>query len=107
VVLTKSAEGYAVNCPALPGCWSEGGTRDEALANIRDAIRLWLEVAEEDGANELHEIEFLQQYTEEQPKEVSQVCISNPDVVVVNAGKCLIQADDLREVIYERDCGPK
>jgi predicted RNase H-like HicB family nuclease len=61
VALIKSPEGYAVNCPALPGCWSEGSTRDEALANIREAIRLWLEVAEEDeerAVKELQGVEF-------------------------------------------------
>ena len=48
VLLIKSDEGFAVGCPALPGCWSQGKTREEALSNIREAIRLWLEVAEED-----------------------------------------------------------
>ncbi|HWD19756.1 MAG TPA: type II toxin-antitoxin system HicB family antitoxin [Verrucomicrobiae bacterium] len=48
VLLIKSEEGYAIGCPALPGCWSQGKTREEALANIRDAIQGWLEVAEED-----------------------------------------------------------
>jgi predicted RNase H-like HicB family nuclease len=42
VRLKKSAEGYAVWCPGLPGCWSQGRTRKEALANIRDAIRDYL-----------------------------------------------------------------
>jgi len=48
VVLIQSEEGYAVGCPALPGCWTEGKTREEALANIREAIALWVEVEEED-----------------------------------------------------------
>jgi predicted RNase H-like HicB family nuclease len=42
VVLHHSEEGYAVNCPALPGCWSLGATEDEAVENIRDAIREYL-----------------------------------------------------------------
>jgi predicted RNase H-like HicB family nuclease len=54
VVLIKSDQGYAVGCPALPGCWSQGRTREEALANIREAIALWLEVAEEDALREAH-----------------------------------------------------
>lgn len=49
VVLVESEEGYAVGCPALPGCWSQGANREEALVNIREAIRLWLDVAEEDA----------------------------------------------------------
>jgi predicted RNase H-like HicB family nuclease len=43
VVLIESEEGFAVSCPALRGCHSQGATRDEALENIRDAIREWLE----------------------------------------------------------------
>jgi predicted RNase H-like HicB family nuclease len=43
VVLLPSEEGFAVSCPGLPGCWSQGATEQEALANIRDAIREYLE----------------------------------------------------------------
>jgi predicted RNase H-like HicB family nuclease len=42
VVLIKSEEGYAVSCPALPGCWSQGTTEGEALKNIREAIQDYL-----------------------------------------------------------------
>ena len=52
VILIPSDEGFAVTCPALPGCWSQGKTQEEALANIREAIQLWLEVAEEDARSE-------------------------------------------------------
>ncbi len=47
VALQKTDEGYAVSCPGLPGCWSQGQTEDEALANIRDAIAEYLAVAQE------------------------------------------------------------
>jgi len=47
VELIKSEEGYAVGCPDLPGCWTQGQTEEEALANIRDAIKDYIEVAEE------------------------------------------------------------
>ena len=47
VILKKSKEGYAVGCPALPGCWSQGATEEEALQNIRIAIREYLEVLQE------------------------------------------------------------
>ena len=40
--------GYTVYVPALPGCISEGETRDEALANIRESIKLYLEPVEDD-----------------------------------------------------------
>ena len=52
VILIPSEEGFAVGCPALPGCWSQGKTREDALTNIREAIQLWLEVAQEDARNE-------------------------------------------------------
>lgn len=39
VVLYPSEEGYAVSAPSLPRCWSHGPTREEALANIADAVR--------------------------------------------------------------------
>jgi predicted RNase H-like HicB family nuclease len=42
VVLHPSEEGFAVSCPGLPGCWSQGATEAEALANIRDAIEDYL-----------------------------------------------------------------
>jgi predicted RNase H-like HicB family nuclease len=47
VVLRKSEEGFSVSCPGLPGCWSQGVTEAEALANIQVAIREYVEVAEE------------------------------------------------------------
>lgn len=47
VVLHSSEEGYSVSCPGLPGCWSQGATEEEALANIRIAIREYVEAAEE------------------------------------------------------------
>ncbi len=40
IVLEKDPDGYFVSCPALQGCYSQGDTYEEALANIRDAIRL-------------------------------------------------------------------
>jgi len=42
VILKKSEEGYAVGCPSLPGCWSQGKTEEEALDNIRVAIHEYL-----------------------------------------------------------------
>ena len=46
VVLKKSKEGYSVSCPGLPGCWSQGKTEQEALGNIQDAIREYLEAVD-------------------------------------------------------------
>ena len=47
VSLIKSDEGYSVWVPGLPGCASQGQTEEEALENIREAIREYLEVAEQ------------------------------------------------------------
>ena len=47
VKLQKSEEGYAIWCPSLPGCWSQGTTKDEALENIKDAIEAYLETKEQ------------------------------------------------------------
>jgi predicted RNase H-like HicB family nuclease len=48
--LFKSKEGWAASCPDLAGCNSQGSSRIEAMKNIKNAIRLWLEVeAEERG----------------------------------------------------------
>jgi antitoxin HicB len=47
LVQPEEVGGYSVSVPALPGCYSEGETREEALANIREAAVLWLEVATE------------------------------------------------------------
>ena len=49
VILEPEKKGYSVHCPALPGCVSQGDSRDEALANIKEAIELHLECLEEDG----------------------------------------------------------
>jgi predicted RNase H-like HicB family nuclease len=42
IVMHRTDEGVSVSVPALPGCWSEGDTEEEALANIQDAIRDYL-----------------------------------------------------------------
>ena len=63
----EAVGGYSASVPALPGCHSQGETIDEALANIREAAELWLEVTgetaeaqarSENAAAELQEIEL-------------------------------------------------
>ena len=46
VALHRSDEGFAVSVPGLPGCWSQGETEEEALENIKDAIKTYLETVE-------------------------------------------------------------
>ncbi|MEX2213854.1 MAG: type II toxin-antitoxin system HicB family antitoxin [Phycisphaeraceae bacterium] len=47
VVVEQSEEGYAVSVPGLPGCHSQGQTEAEALENITDAIREYLDALKE------------------------------------------------------------
>ncbi|OPY22540.1 MAG: hypothetical protein A4E23_00740 [Methanomethylovorans sp. PtaU1.Bin073] len=47
VAIEKDEDGYFAMCPALEGCYSQGDTYEEALENIKDAIRLVLQDMEE------------------------------------------------------------
>ena len=50
VILTPGDDGFLVaECPVIPGCISQGRTREEALRNIREAIELCLENQESEG----------------------------------------------------------
>lgn len=50
VVMFPGEDGYWVaECPSLPGCISQGKTKEEAVANIREAIQLYLETLQETG----------------------------------------------------------
>jgi predicted RNase H-like HicB family nuclease len=49
VLLEPEENGFVVSVPALPGCISQGDTRDDALANIREAISLYIEDCREAG----------------------------------------------------------
>ena len=60
IALQKSEEGFSVSVPGLPGCWSQGSTEQDALENIRDAIRDYLSVVDEqlEGAD-VREVEVI------------------------------------------------
>ncbi|MCD6415265.1 MAG: type II toxin-antitoxin system HicB family antitoxin [Planctomycetes bacterium] len=50
VVIYPGEDGYWVaECPSLPGCISQGQTKEEAIANIREAIEGFTKALEEDG----------------------------------------------------------
>jgi predicted RNase H-like HicB family nuclease len=54
VTLTKDEDGWMVaECPALPGCVSQGKTEQEALANVREAITAWLWAEDQKAAGAL------------------------------------------------------
>ena len=57
VIVEKGEDGYFVaSVPSLKGCWSQGKTREEALANIREAIELYLEPDETEIVGKEREI---------------------------------------------------
>ena len=47
IALHRSDEGFSVSVPGLPGCWSQGRDEAEAVDNIREAIREYLSVVDE------------------------------------------------------------
>ena len=50
ITIDRDEDGvYVVECPSIPGCLSQGTTKQEALTNIREAIELCLEVRQEQG----------------------------------------------------------
>ena len=49
IMYDSEYKGYVVDVPELPGCMSQGKTIDEALRNIKDAIKGWLLVEEQHG----------------------------------------------------------
>lgn len=61
IIVTKGENGYiVVECPAIPGCISQGKTKEEALANIREAIDGCIEVRKEMGLPPVEDIEELE-----------------------------------------------
>lgn len=67
LVVPEAVGGYSVSVPAMRGCYSEGETLEEAMANIREAAELWIESQTDRGSRidqhgamkaELHEIDL-------------------------------------------------
>lgn len=80
VVLFKTEEGYAVTCPALPACWSQGSTSDEAFENISDAIRMYLDYLSDE--TEALKARLIQEGKDDGlPVELRNVDIIDPAVV--------------------------
>jgi len=67
IIVEADSDGYYVSCPAIQGCYSEGDTYEEAVTNIKDAIRLHIEDRLADG--------------EEMPEQMS-VSLSTVEVAV-------------------------
>lgn len=51
VVVEKDEDGYFAFCPELQGCYTQGDTYEETMANIKDAVRLHIEDRIEEGKN--------------------------------------------------------
>jgi predicted RNase H-like HicB family nuclease len=59
IVIERGEDGYFVaHCPSLKSCWSQGRTREEALENIREAIRLYLDAQPEELAGKQDVVEL-------------------------------------------------
>ncbi|MEX1254452.1 MAG: type II toxin-antitoxin system HicB family antitoxin [Dehalococcoidia bacterium] len=92
VVLAPEADGgYSVICPAIQGCVSQGDSLDEALANIREAVLLCMEVRGEDGLPvpvETPEIiaREIQECLEFRAEDGRPMTIETREVVVPSAG---------------------
>ncbi len=62
VIYTDENGEWCASCPSLPGCHSQGETREEAIANIKDAIQIYIEALEADNLPippETHEVIML------------------------------------------------
>ena len=58
IIINKSEYGYDVHCPVLSGCHSQGDTVEEAIENIKDAIKTYLHmIAEETKNATVYEVE--------------------------------------------------
>ena len=51
IIHADEESGYWVEVPALPGCYSQGESVDDALENVKEAIALYLETLDEEDAN--------------------------------------------------------
>ncbi len=58
-LIPEEEGGFSVRVPGLPGCYSQGETREEAIENVKEAISLWLEAAAE-GQEECPGMETVQ-----------------------------------------------
>ncbi len=58
VVVHQSEFGYDVHCPLLPGCHSQGDSIEDALQNIRDGIKTYLEMVTDEEKGSLYEVEL-------------------------------------------------
>ncbi|HDN73562.1 MAG TPA: type II toxin-antitoxin system HicB family antitoxin [Archaeoglobus sp.] len=61
VVIEQGEDGYyVVTVPSLPGCITQGKTKEEALENIKEAIELYLEVLQEKELEKIQEVEVVE-----------------------------------------------
>ena len=96
VVLYETEEGFAVFCPGLRGCVSQGDTREEALENIQSGIREYLEavwiVTKEDIAKDIEDIA-------KDIKEYSDLKVSYGDVEVDITGVEYAEAEEVQAMV--------
>jgi predicted RNase H-like HicB family nuclease len=104
-VLHRTDEGISVSVPALPGCWSEGDTEEEAMENIEDAIRVYLAALEDRTRNEdVREVDvavYRGRVAGRQPSGRG-ACPGAGRVRVIRRGKHIIMSDGTRQVTVPR-----
>jgi len=60
IAVHESDEGFSISVPGLPGCWSQGASEAEAIENIKEAIREYLSVVDEQlRGEEIREVEVV------------------------------------------------
>jgi len=60
IAVHESDEGFSVSVPGLPGCWSQGASEAEAIEHIKEAIREYLSVVDEQlRGEEIREVEVV------------------------------------------------
>jgi predicted RNase H-like HicB family nuclease/predicted RNA binding protein YcfA (HicA-like mRNA interferase family) len=105
IAVHQSDEGFSVSVPGLPGCWSQGATEAEAIENIKDAIREYLAVVEDQLRGEqVREVEVvIYPCPRSQASTISTPCaLEKAGFAVVRQGKHIVMSNGTRILTVPR-----